>query len=124
MKKIKKIFIGIGVFIVVSLSKLGGLISSAKHGLALYGIPQPDKPTTGEILIKIAKPALIVVLFIMGLVVVINNNKNKGKKVIQEELTDKNEKNTKKDIIAIMVMLMLIVILIVVGLNVISLYIS
>lgn len=93
MNKIKKTLISLGTLIISAFSKLCGLISIAvnnssfSHSLPteqdLYG---PPPPTTGEIIWKIAKPIILVVIFIIGLVVITKKIKNK------KENTDEKEK--------------------------------
>lgn len=89
MSKIKKLFIILGTFIVATFTKIGGLISRAATitpAQLLYGPPQdlygPPQPTTGEIISKIAKPAILVVVFIIGLFVILSKKITKKVKAI------------------------------------------
>ena len=88
MNRIKKIFISLGAFIIAAFTKIGGLISRAVMNPVqiLYGPPQdlygPPQPTTGEIISKIAKPAILVVVFIIGLFVILSKKITKKVKAI------------------------------------------
>ena len=90
MNKIKKIFISLGAIIISAFTKICGLISRAALGpmQALYGPPQeqdlygPPPLTTGETLSKIAKPIILVVIFIIGLFVILNKKITKKVKAI------------------------------------------
>ena len=82
MSKIKKLFIILGVFIAATFTKIGCLISRADHIDLLYGPPQDPQPTTGEVILKITKPAILVVVFIIGLFVILSKKITKKAKVI------------------------------------------
>ncbi len=85
MSKIKKIFIGLGVFIVASFTKVGEVISkvTALEDISstqmLYG---PPPSSTGESISKIAKPIILVVAFVIGLFVILSKKITKKVKVI------------------------------------------
>ena len=87
MSKIKKIFISLGAFFAMMFTKICGLISNAEIvPQPLYGVPQdlygPPQLTTVEKISKIVKPAIWVVVFIIGLIVILSKKISKKAKVI------------------------------------------
>lgn len=91
MNKIKKIFISIGAFAIASISKIGGVVLSVSNDFKKYGEVQPaygiqalyGPPTTiGEKILRIGKPIILVILFIIGLIVLLNKKIAKKTKVI------------------------------------------
>ena len=86
MSKMKKILISLGAFIIATFTKIWGIISRAAI-TPLYGPPAqdlygPPSPTTGEMLSKIAKPIILVVVFIIGLFVILSKKLTKKVKAI------------------------------------------
>lgn len=84
MKKIKKLFTSISLFFINSISKAFAV--EYKYGVIdpimvedKYGVLEP---TMGEKISGIAKTAMPIILFIIGLVVIFNKKKNSKVKAI------------------------------------------